>query len=93
MAKIKKTSEIVSEYFQGIKYFEEKDRLIVVLPEGLEQKKADLKDGVLKLESKVADLEDFTIIGNLKVPDEDVKEVLVLRATDAKAFNDWCFDL
>ena len=88
MAKTKNISEIVSEYFQNIKYFEEKDRLIVVLPEGLEQEKADLNDGVLKLELKVADLEDFTIICSLKAPDEDVEEVLVLRATEAKAFND-----
>lgn len=87
MAKTKKPSEIVSEYFQDIKYFEEDKRMIVILPEGLEEKKVELDDKVLKLQLKVVDLEDFTIIGELKVPNKDVDEVLVLRAEDAKLFN------
>lgn len=87
MAKTKKTSEIVSEYFQGIKYFEEDKRLIVILPEGLEEKKAELDDDILKLQLRVIDLENFTIIGGLKVPNKTVEEVLVLRAEDAKLFN------
>ena len=35
MAKAKTTDEIVKEYFQGIKYYEDEDKLIVILPEGL----------------------------------------------------------
>ena len=35
MAKAKTTVEIVTEYFQMIRYYEDEEKLIVILPEGL----------------------------------------------------------
>ena len=86
MAKAKTTDEIVCEYFQGIKYYEDDDKLIVILPVGLKKKKADLFDDDLVLKLVMEDLNDIEIICQFKAP-KKTKEVLVLLAEDAKGFD------
>ena len=86
MAKAKTTDEIVREYFQGIKYYEDDDKLIVILPVGLKKKKADLFDDDLVLKLVMEDLNDIEIICQFKAP-KATKEVLVLLAEDAKGFD------
>ena len=58
MAKAKTTVEIVTEYFQMIRYYEDEngDKLIVILPEGLKEKKSDLMDGDLNMKLVMEDL-------------------------------------
>lgn len=87
MAKAKTTDEIVREYFQdGIKYYEDDDKLIVILPVGLKKKKSDLFDDDLVLKLVMEDLNDIEIICQFKAP-KKTKEVLVLLAEDAKGFD------
>ncbi len=86
MAKAKKTSEVVAEYFKNIKYYIEDKKLIVVLPEGLVNKESSIgKDG-LDVEFTVEGLENLKIVGEFKAPDS-VKDVIVLEAEKAKDFN------
>ena len=86
MAKAKKTSEVVAEYFKNIKYYIEDHKLIVVLPEGLVNKESSIgKDG-LDVEFTVEGLENLKIVGEFKAPDS-VKDVIVLEAEKAKDFN------
>ena len=78
MAKAKTTDEIVREYFQdGIKYYEDDDKLIVILPVGLKKKKADLFEDDLVLKLVMEELNDIEIICQFKAP-KATKEVLVL---------------
>lgn len=86
MAKSKTTDEIVIEYFQGIKYYEDDDKLIVILPEGLKKKNADLYDGHLTITLTMEDLEGIEFVCEFKAP-KSTKEVLVLLAEDAKGFE------
>ena len=86
MAKAKTTVEIVTEYFQGIRYYEDDDKLIVILPEGLKEKKSDLMDGDLNMKLVMEELNDIEIICQFKAP-KATKEVLVLLAEDAKGFD------
>ena len=69
MAKAKTTDEIVREYFQdGIKYYEDDDKLIVILPVGLKKKKADLFEDDLVLKLVMEELNDIEIICQFKAP-------------------------
>ena len=86
MAKAKTTDEIVKEYFQGIKYYEDEDKLIVILPEGLKKKNADLYDGHLTITLTMEDLDSIEFVCEFKAP-KATKEVLVLLAEDAKGFE------
>ena len=86
MAKAKTTAEIVKEYFQGIKYYEDEDKLIVILPEGLKKKNADLYDGHLTITLTMEDLDGIEFVCEFKAP-KATKEVLVLLAEDAKGFE------
>ena len=88
MAKAKTTVEIVTEYFQMIRYYEDEngDKLIVILPEGLKEKKSDLMDGDLNMKLVMEDLNDIEIICQFKAP-KATKEVLVLLAEAAKGFD------
>ena len=86
MAKAKTNDEIVREYFQGIKYYEDDDKLIVILPEGLKKKNADLYDGHLTITLTMEDLEGIEFVCEFKAP-KSTKEVLVLLAEDAKGFD------
>lgn len=86
MAKAKTTDEIVIEYFQGIKYYEDDDKLIVILPEGLKKKNADLYDEHLTITLTMEDLEGIEFVCEFKAP-KSTKEVLVLLAEDAKGFE------
>lgn len=86
MAKAKTTDEIVKEYFQGIKYYEDEDKLIVILPEGLKKKNADLYDGHLTITLTMEDLDGIEFVCEFKAP-KATKEVLVLLAEDAKGFE------
>ena len=87
MAKAKTTDEIVREYFQdGIKYYEDDDKLIVILPEGLKKKNADLYEGHLTITLTMDDLEGIEFVCEFKAP-KSTKEVLVLLAEDAKGFD------
>lgn len=86
MAKAKTTVEIVTEYFQGIRYYEDDDKLIVILPEGLKEKKSDLMDGDLNMKLIMEDLKDIEFLCIFTAP-KAAKEVLVLRAEDAKGFD------
>lgn len=86
MAKAKTTLEIVNEYFSSIRYYEDKDKLIVILPEGLKEKKSDLDDGDLNMKLVMEDLKDIEFLCLFTAP-KSAKEVLVLRAEDAKGFD------
>ena len=86
MAKAKTTDEIVKEYFLGIKYYEDEDKLIVILPEGLKKKNADLYDGHLTITLTMEDLDGIEFVWEFKAP-KATKEVLVLLAEDAKGFE------
>lgn len=86
MAKAKTTVEIVTEYFQMIRYYEDGDTLIVILPEGLKEKKSDLDDGDLTMKLVMEDLKDIEFLCIFTAP-KAAKEVLVLRAEDAKGFD------
>ena len=86
MAKAKKTSEVVAEYFKNIKYYIEGHKLIVVQPEGLVNKESSIVEDGLDVEFTVEGLENLKIVGEFKAPDS-VKDVLVLEAEKAKDFN------
>ena len=87
MAKAKTTDEIVREYFQdGIKYYEDDDKLIVILPVGLKKKNADLYDGHLTITLTMEDLDCIEFVCEFTAP-KSTKEVLVLLAEDAKGFE------
>ena len=87
MAKAKTTDEIVRENYQdGIKYYEDDDKLIVILPVGLKKKKADLFEDDLVLKLVMEELNDIEIICQFKAP-KATTEVLVLLAEDAKGFD------
>ena len=86
MSKAKTTVEIVTEYFQMIRYYEDEDKLIVILPEGLKEKKSDLMDGDLNMKLVMEDLKDIEFLCIFTAP-KAAKEVLVLRAEDAKGFD------
>lgn len=86
MAKAKTTLEVVTEYFQSIRYYEDEDKLIVILPEGLKEKKSDLDDGYLNMKLVMEDLKDIEFLCIFTAP-KVAKEVLVLRAEDAKLFD------
>lgn len=88
MAKSKSPLETVQDYFSSIKYFEdaEESRMIVMLPEGLGQKKIELKDKKLKLALEIEGLDNFVVIGDFVIP-VGIKEVLVLNDGDAKMFG------
>ncbi len=86
MAKTKKTSEIVADYFKGIKYYIEDKKLIVVLPEGLINKKSTINEDGLDVEFTVEGLDNLKIVGEFNAP-ASVKAVIVLEAEKAKDFN------
>ena len=86
MAKAKTNVEVVTEYFQSIRYYEDGDTLIVILPEGLKEKKSDLDDGDLNMKLVMEDLKDIEFLCLFTAP-KSAKEVLVLRAEDAKGFD------
>ena len=86
MAKAKTTLEVVTEYFQSIRYYEDDDKLIVILPEGLKEKKSDLDDGDLNMKLVMEDLKDIEFLCIFTAP-KSAKEVLVLRADEAKGFD------
>lgn len=86
MAKAKTTVEIVNEYFSSIRYYVDEEKLIVILPEGLKEKKSDLNDGDLNMKLVMDDLKDIEFLCIFTAP-KAAKEVLVLRAEDAKGFD------
>ena len=86
MAKAKTTDEIVKEYFQGIKYYEDEDILIVILPEGLKKKNDDLFNDHLTITLTMEDLDCIEFVCEFTAP-KSTKEVLVLLAEDAKGFE------
>ena len=86
MAKAKSPSDLVVEYFLGIKYFENDDGLIVILPEGLKEKSHSLVGDDLNVKMKMDGLKDVEFVGIFSVP-RTTKEVLVLQAEDAKGFD------
>ena len=86
MAKAKTTDEIVKEYFQGIKYYEDDDKLIVILPEGLKKKNDDLFNDHLTITLTMEDLDCIEFVCEFTAP-KSTKEVLVLLAEDAKGFE------
>lgn len=86
MAKVKSPSDLVVEYFLGIKYFEDDDNLIVILPEGLKEKSHSLLGNDLNVKMKMDGLKDIEFLGIFSVP-RTTKEVLILQAEDAKEFN------
>ncbi len=86
MAKSKTNDEIVKEYFQGIKYYEDDDKLIVILPVGLKKKHDDLYDGHLTATLTMDDLDCVEFVCEFKAP-KSTKEVLILLAEDAKGFE------
>lgn len=86
MAKAKTTDEIVKEYFQGIKYYEDEDKLIVILPEGLKKKNDDLFNDHLTITLTMEDLDCIEFVCEFTAP-KSTKEVLVLLAEDAKGFE------
>jgi len=86
MAKAKTTDEIVKEYFQGIKYYEDDDKLIVILPEGLKKKNDDLFNEHLTITLTMEDLDCIEFVCEFTAP-KSTKEVLVLLAEDAKGFE------
>lgn len=86
MAKAKTPKDIVVEYFQGIKYFQEEDRVIVILPEGLKLHKADLTDKQIDLEMVIEELGSILFVAELDAPAK-TNELLVLQAEDAKMFE------
>lgn len=87
MAKAKSPKDAVVEYFQGIKYFQEQDRLIVILPEGLKVQSSELKDKQVDLELYIEELGSLLIVAELDAPTK-AKELLVLQAEDAKGFGE-----
>ena len=86
MAKAKTNLEIITEYFQSIRYYEDGDTLIVILPEGLKEKKSDLMDGDLNMKLVMEDLNDIEFLCIFTAP-KSAKEVLVLRSDEAKGFD------
>ncbi len=86
MAKTKANYEIVKEYFQGIKYYEDGDKLIVILPDGLKEKYNDLHNEHLTTTLIMEDLDCVEFVCEFKAP-KSAKEVLVLLAEDAKEFK------
>ena len=86
MAKFKRNSEIVAEYFQDIKFFEEDDKVIVLLPEGMKNKKTSIEKNSLKVEFELDGIENLTVVGTLKTPNR-IEDVVVLEADDAVKFD------
>lgn len=86
MAKFKRNSEIVAEYFQDIKFFEEADKVIVLLPEGMKNKKTTIEKSSLKVEFELDGIENLTVVGTLKTPNK-IEDVVVLEADDAVKFD------
>lgn len=87
MAKAKTPKDIVVEYFSSIKYFEEEDKLIVILPEGLKVEKSELKSHQVTLKMVIEDLGTISFVAHLDAPVK-AKDLLVLQAEDAKGFID-----
>ena len=88
MAKAKTPKDIVVEYFEGIKYYREGDKLIVILPEGLKVRESKLleKEKTVDLEMFIEELSGSCLfVAQLESPPK-VKELLVLQAEDAKGF-------
>lgn len=78
--------DIVVEYFQSIKYFRNENKLIVILPDGLKVRDAELKEDekVIDLELYIDELSaEFVFIAELDAPAK-VNELLVLQAEDAQ---------
>ena len=86
MAKAKKTSDLVVDYFKSIKYYIEDQKLIVVLPEGLVNRESSISKDGLDVEFAIEGLDNLKFIGEFKAPDS-VKNVIVLEAEKAKDFN------
>lgn len=87
MAKFKRNSEIVVEYFQDIKFFEaDDDKVIVLLPEGMKNKRTSIEKNSLKVEFELDGVENLTIVGTLKTPNK-IEDVVVLEADDAVKFD------
>lgn len=87
MAKAKTPKDTVVEYFSSIKYFEEGDKLIVILPEGLKVEKSELKSHQVTLKMTIEDLGTILFVAQLDAPVK-AKDLLVLQAEDAKGFID-----
>jgi len=68
MAKAKTTDEIVKEYFQGIKYYEDDDKLIVILPEGLKKKNDDLFNEHLTITLTMEDVDCIEFVCEFTAP-------------------------
>ncbi len=87
MAKAKAPKDYVIEYFQDIRYFQEEDRIIVILPEGLKIQGSDLDGKHLKLDMAMDGIGTISFVANVDIPIE-VDELLVLQAADAQAFKE-----
>ena len=87
MAKAKTPQEAVVEYFSNIKYYEDSNKLIVLLPEGLtiDKNELDDEDNKLNLELSMDGLEVVRFVVEVKTP-KDTEDVLVLQEEDAKFF-------
>ncbi len=86
MAKTKTTVEVVREYFQGIKYYEDEEKLIVILPEGLKGKDVDLHNEHLTITLTMNELDCIEFVCEFKAP-KSAKEVLILLTEDAQEFK------
>lgn len=87
MAKAKTPKDTIIEYFNSIKYFEEKSKLIVILPEGLKVEKSELKGHKVTLNMVIEDLGSILFVAQLDAPVK-ATDLLVLQAEDAKEFAD-----
>ena len=86
MAKAKSMKDNVVDYFGEIKCYEEKEQLIVVLPDGLLLEDTDLDDKNLTLTMKIEDLDVVKFVSEVTVS-SDISSVLVLLAKDAKGLE------
>ncbi len=86
MAKVKSLCEIAAEYLGSVTYFEQDDKLIVLLPEGMKAKKTKLVDNKLDITITLDGLEIFTVNGSLSVP-KNTEDFEVLSVEDAKHFE------
>ena len=86
MAKAKSMKDNVVDYFGEIKCYEEKEQLIVVLPDGLLLEDTELDDKNLPLTMKIEDLSAVKFVSEITVS-SDISSVIVLLSKDAKGLE------
>ena len=86
MSKAKTAKDTVIDFFESMKYFVEGEKIIVVLPEGLLLKKSSIDDGRIRMELYIDGLTSVLFVSDVESP-EDIQEILVLQAEDARHFT------